>query len=100
LAGLKRSARAHHGLARSHEAVFDSSQAGPHWQQALALYTDLGIPEADQVRAEIAAADHNDANFGSSKEPHLAATLDQVTNVRAIAHDGDGSVEPVTIPPR
>jgi hypothetical protein len=54
-------ARAHHGLARGHEAVFDPGQARPHWQQALALYTDLGVPEAGQVRAEVAATGH-DAN--------------------------------------
>jgi DNA-binding SARP family transcriptional activator/tetratricopeptide (TPR) repeat protein len=61
IGGKLQQARAHHGLARSHEAVLDPSQARPHWQQALALYSSLGVPEADQVRAEIAAADH-DAN--------------------------------------
>ena len=28
-----------------------------HWQQALALFTELGTPEGDQVRAQLAAAD-------------------------------------------
>jgi len=54
-------ARAHHGLARGHEAVFNPGQARPHWQQALAQYTDLKVPEADQVRDEIVTAGH-DAN--------------------------------------
>jgi len=49
-------ARAHRGLASACQAAGDSGQARSHWQQALARYTDLGIPEAEQVRAEIAAA--------------------------------------------
>ena len=52
-------ARAHHGLARACQAAGDPGQARHHWQQALALYTDLGAPEADQVRAQLAAADHD-----------------------------------------
>jgi len=49
-------ARAHRGLARACLAAGDAGQAGRHWRQALAGYAALGIPEADQVRAEIAAA--------------------------------------------
>ena len=30
-------------------------QARHHWQQALTLYTQLGAPEADQVRSELSA---------------------------------------------
>ncbi len=50
-------ARAHHGLARAHQAAAPG-QARPHWQQALALYTGMGVPEADQVRAELITASH------------------------------------------
>jgi hypothetical protein len=36
--------------------------APPHWQQALALFTEIGTPEADQAHALVrtcaAAADH------------------------------------------
>lgn len=53
-------ARAHHGLARAHQAAADPSRARQHWQRALALYTDLGVPEAGQVRAELATANHDD----------------------------------------
>jgi tetratricopeptide (TPR) repeat protein len=53
-------ARAHHGLARAHQAAGDPAQARRHWQQALTLYAGLDAPEADQVRAELAATDHDD----------------------------------------
>ncbi len=46
-------ARAHDGLARSYHAVGNSADASRHWQQALILYTALGCPEADQVRAQL-----------------------------------------------
>ncbi len=46
-------ARAYDGLARACHAAGDPAQARQHWQQALALYTDLGVPEAGQVRARL-----------------------------------------------
>jgi tetratricopeptide (TPR) repeat protein/transcriptional regulator with XRE-family HTH domain len=49
-------ARAHDGLARSHHAGADQQLARYHWQQALALYTEMGTPEADQVRASLASS--------------------------------------------
>jgi tetratricopeptide (TPR) repeat protein len=51
-------ARAHHGLGQARRASGDLDQALGHWQQALALFTGLGTPEAEQVRAEMAAAGH------------------------------------------
>jgi hypothetical protein len=39
--------RAHHALARP-------GQARHHWAEALALYTHLGTPQADQIRAQLA----------------------------------------------
>ncbi|MGH3754071.1 MAG: ATP-binding protein, partial [Pseudonocardiaceae bacterium] len=51
-------ARAHHGLAQTHHAAGDPDQARWHWREALTRYTDLGIPEADDVRAHLAALDH------------------------------------------
>jgi DNA-binding SARP family transcriptional activator/tetratricopeptide (TPR) repeat protein len=47
-------ARAHDGLARAHQATGDHGQASQHWQEALDLYIELGSPEADQVRAQLA----------------------------------------------
>jgi tetratricopeptide (TPR) repeat protein len=51
-------ARARTGLARSHHAAGDPAQALDHWHEALALYCELGTPEADQIRAQL-AADNN-----------------------------------------
>jgi tetratricopeptide (TPR) repeat protein/DNA-binding XRE family transcriptional regulator len=48
-------ARAHAGLARSHQPAGDPARARDHWHQALALYTELGTPEADQIRAQLSA---------------------------------------------
>ncbi len=48
-------ARALDGLARSYQAAGDPGQAGDHWRRALARYTDLGLPEADDVRSRLAA---------------------------------------------
>jgi len=42
-------------MASAGDAVGDRSQARHHWQQALGLYAQLGAPEADQVRAQLAA---------------------------------------------
>jgi tetratricopeptide (TPR) repeat protein len=47
-------ARAHDGLARAHDALGASGQAGDHWRQARTLFAELGVPEADQIRAQLA----------------------------------------------
>jgi tetratricopeptide (TPR) repeat protein len=49
-------ARAHHGLSQACHAGGDPAGARHHWQQALALFTELGTPEADKVRAEMATS--------------------------------------------
>jgi len=46
-------ARAHQGLARTSLATGDPGQARHHWTQALSLYTTLGAPEAEQIRAHL-----------------------------------------------
>jgi DNA-binding SARP family transcriptional activator len=46
-------ARAHDGLGRAFHILGDPGQARRHWEQALALYTRLGAPEADQIRAQL-----------------------------------------------
>jgi tetratricopeptide (TPR) repeat protein len=48
-------ARAHNGLGEVYSASGDIPQARHHWQQSLILYTALGIPEASQIRARLAA---------------------------------------------
>jgi tetratricopeptide (TPR) repeat protein len=55
-------ARAHDGLARTRQANGEADKARSHWQQALTLFTELGAPEADPVRARLAADDHATAN--------------------------------------
>ena len=51
-------ARAHSGLAHTRHAAGEQGLARQHWQHALTLYTDLGVPDADDVRADLAALGH------------------------------------------
>ena len=51
-------ARAHTGLAHTRHAAGEHGLARQHWQHALTLYTDLGVPDADDVRAHLAAPGH------------------------------------------
>ena len=53
-------ARAHHGLAHTNHAASEPEQARDHWLRALSLYVHLGVPEAEQVRAELIAAATSD----------------------------------------
>jgi DNA-binding SARP family transcriptional activator/Tfp pilus assembly protein PilF len=46
---------AHSGLGSSYLASGDLARARRHWQQALDLYTRLGAPEADEIRAKLGA---------------------------------------------
>ena len=48
-------ARAYDGLARACQAEGAGEEAERYWKQALIIYTQLGTPEADQVRAKMAA---------------------------------------------
>jgi tetratricopeptide (TPR) repeat protein/transcriptional regulator with XRE-family HTH domain len=52
-------ASAHHELAESHHQAGQDGEARHHWRRALALYTQLGAPEADQVRPRLGAAEAN-----------------------------------------
>ena len=42
-----------------------ADQARDHWRRALACYTDLGLPESEDVRAELTA-------LGNAALPSLA----------------------------
>jgi tetratricopeptide (TPR) repeat protein/transcriptional regulator with XRE-family HTH domain len=44
-------ARAHHGLAGACQAAGQPDQARQHWQHALDIYTDLGVPDAARMHA-------------------------------------------------
>ncbi len=48
-------ARARHGLAEARYLTGDTAGARRDWQLALDRYAELGTPEADQVRAKLAA---------------------------------------------
>ena len=50
-------ARAHAGIAEIHEARGEVAQARSRWQEALAVYADLAVPDAEAVRARLAALD-------------------------------------------
>lgn len=55
-------ARTHNGLAHTHHRTGELDRARHHWGHALALYTDLGVPDADDVRAHLTALDHDTAD--------------------------------------
>jgi hypothetical protein len=40
-------------LTRACQASSEAGKARSHWQEALALFSDLDAPEADQVRARL-----------------------------------------------
>lgn len=46
-------ARAHDGLGAAHAGMGDAEQASRHWSAALRHYEELGVPEADAVRARL-----------------------------------------------
>jgi tetratricopeptide (TPR) repeat protein len=48
---------AHNGLAHTHQAAGDLAQARRQWQYALAFYTNLAVPDADDVRRHLTALD-------------------------------------------
>jgi tetratricopeptide (TPR) repeat protein len=60
-------ARAHHGIASASSAVGRSSAAQQHWEHALRLYDQLGVPEADAVRAELIRTTHTDVGCWSGR---------------------------------
>jgi DNA-binding SARP family transcriptional activator/tetratricopeptide (TPR) repeat protein len=57
-AGLREQARAHLGRGHASHGLGEPAEAIRHWQEALRIYAQLSAPEADQVRATIAAAGH------------------------------------------
>lgn len=50
-------ARADRGLGHAHHDLGDAERARVQWRQALALYEELGVPEANEVRTHLAAQD-------------------------------------------
>ena len=62
-------ARSHHGLARTQAALGHTGTAERHAKTAYALYAELGVPEAEQVRAQFptVAAPNGSAPAGARK---------------------------------
>jgi tetratricopeptide (TPR) repeat protein len=50
-------ARAHTGLGHAHHALNRTAGARRHYQHALTLYTDLEMPDADQLRTHLTTID-------------------------------------------
>jgi tetratricopeptide (TPR) repeat protein len=48
-------ARAHTGLGHAHRALGETGHARRHYRHAVSLYTELEMPDADQLRAHLAA---------------------------------------------
>ena len=55
--GRDQQARAYSGLGHANRALGNSALAREHYQHALALYTDLGMPEAGEIRACLGTLD-------------------------------------------
>jgi hypothetical protein len=53
-------ALAHTGLGDTHHTRGDVATAGAHYKRALTLYTELGMPEAEDLRHRLAALDQPD----------------------------------------
>jgi DNA-binding SARP family transcriptional activator/tetratricopeptide (TPR) repeat protein len=49
-------ARAHAGVGHAHHSLGDADLARTHYERACALYTELGMPEAEELRARLEAA--------------------------------------------
>jgi tetratricopeptide (TPR) repeat protein len=52
---LDERAQAHHGLALAHAALGHLAEAQRHAREAFAGYLDLGVPEAEEVRARFSS---------------------------------------------
>ncbi|MET8040543.1 tetratricopeptide repeat protein [Micromonospora sp. NPDC005215] len=65
-------ARTHAGLGHAHRALGAPTSARDHFRRALTLYTDLDMPEAEQIRAQLTTLDGNGGGHGS---PDPAAHL-------------------------
>lgn len=50
---LDQRAQAHHGLGDALSAIGDHARAESHWREALRIYSELGVPEAAEVRTRL-----------------------------------------------
>ena len=66
-------ARAHDGLGSAYHATGGHDQARHHWQQALALYTGLGVPAARRVSGKLSALAPGDPAAGGPEAGPVTA---------------------------
>jgi len=59
-------ANSYAGLGHTYHDLDQPDQARVHWQQAVTLYEELGVPEAEAARDHLAVLDVNDQRGGSS----------------------------------
>jgi tetratricopeptide (TPR) repeat protein len=52
-------ARAHTGLGHAHHTLSNPARARHHYQHALTLYTDLEMPDAEEIRAQLATMEND-----------------------------------------
>jgi tetratricopeptide (TPR) repeat protein len=63
-------ARAHNGLAHTYQGAGDPDQARQHWHHALVIYTELRVPDADDVHARLIALDQStEGHHADQREP-------------------------------
>jgi tetratricopeptide (TPR) repeat protein len=69
-------ASTHADLAESHHRDGQHAQARHHWQQALALFTELGAPEATDIRTRLSTADTSNDDSLATGLPRVFRTCD------------------------
>ncbi|HZO70439.1 MAG TPA: tetratricopeptide repeat protein [Kribbellaceae bacterium] len=57
IGALDQQARANAGLGHAHRILGNHTDARRHYQRALTLYAELGMPQAEQIRAHLTAVD-------------------------------------------
>lgn len=74
-------ARAHDGIAATHLAAGNTQEAEGEWRRALALYTELAMPEADTVRSHL-------AELAARTEPRVGRVRRSTCNRAGDRHAG------------
>jgi tetratricopeptide (TPR) repeat protein len=68
IGALDQQARAYTGLGHAHRTLGNHDQARQHYHHALARYIDLGMPQAEHIRAQLTAVDMDRAAGTDSAE--------------------------------
>ncbi|GAA4473415.1 tetratricopeptide repeat protein [Phytohabitans houttuyneae] len=65
-------ARAHTGLAHAHRTLANHHHANHHYRQAISIYTQLGMPDVDHLRAQLTTASRTGT---AGRQPTETATI-------------------------